>query len=181
MKAVITLVTGGARSGKSRYALELAAASPRPALIATAEPIDAEMSDRIRRHREERGDRYLTIEEPVDLAAALTRLPQGTGTAVVDCLTVWLGNLVHRRGEEAVAEEPHALAEVAAFLSALAAPPCPLVLVTNEVGMGIVPANALARSFADLAGRLNQAIAARAERVVLMVCGLPVMVKGAAG
>lgn len=173
-----TLITGGARSGKSRYALELAARYARPAFIATAEPFDGEMRARIERHREERGPRWSVVEEPVDLAAALKRLPAGTEIAVVECLTSWLGNLIHRHGDAVASREPGGIEEVAAFLASLDRPPCPLVVVTNEVGLGIVPENALARAFADLAGRLNQAVAARAERVVLMVSGLPLVLKG---
>lgn len=175
---MISLITGGARSGKSRYALALAGRHARPAFVATAEPFDDEMRARIERHRQERDGRWLAVEEPVDLAGALQRLPAGTEIAVVDCLTVWLGNLVHRQGERALDEAPESLEEVAAFLATLADPPCPLVLVTNEVGMGIVATNALARTFTDLSGRLNQAVAARAQRVVLMVCGLPLALKG---
>jgi adenosylcobinamide kinase/adenosylcobinamide-phosphate guanylyltransferase len=178
---VLTLILGGARSGKSRHALELAAHAPRPALIATAEPLDDEMRDRIRRHREERQGRFFTLEEPVDLAGALQRLPADTGIAVVDCLTVWLGNLLYRRGDSAFSEDPGELAEVAAFLAALDRPPCPLVLVANEVGLGIIPENPLARIFGDLAGRLNQAVAARAQRVVFMIAGLPLVLKGGPG
>jgi adenosylcobinamide kinase/adenosylcobinamide-phosphate guanylyltransferase len=174
----VTLVTGGARSGKSRYALELAAPYPQRAFVATAEAIDDEMRDRIRRHRDERGEFYATVEEPVDLAAALGRLPAGTGVAVVDCLTVWLGNLVYRRGEGNAAAELGDLPEVGAFLAAVSAPPCSLVLVSNEVGLGVVPENALARGYVDLLGRINQEVAARAERVVFLVSGLPLALKG---
>ena len=174
---MITLVTGGARSGKSRYALDLAERFARRAFIATAEPIDDELRERIRQHRQERGTAYTNLEEPVDLAAALRRIPAGTEVAVVDCLTIWLGNLVHRRGDE-LCGDPREYPEIVAFLAALATPPCRLVVVTNEVGLGIIPANALARSFAELAGRLNQQLAARAEHVVLMVSGLPLALKG---
>jgi adenosylcobinamide kinase / adenosylcobinamide-phosphate guanylyltransferase len=175
---VLTLISGGARSGKSRYALELSARSGRAAFIATAEPFDDEMRDRIQRHREEREGRYFTVEEPVDLAGALDRLPAGTEIAVVDCLTVWLGNLIHRRGDGALSGDPEDFAEVAALLAALDRPPCPLILVTNEVGLGVIPGNALARTFIDLAGRLNQRVAARAQRVVFMISGLPLALKG---
>jgi adenosylcobinamide kinase / adenosylcobinamide-phosphate guanylyltransferase len=175
---VRTLITGGARSGKSRYALGLSAPYARPAFIATAEPFDDEMRARIERHREERDRRWTVIEEPVHLAAAFQRLPAGTQFVVVECLTSWLGNLVHRHGDSLASREPGGIEEVAAFLDSLDRPPCPVVLVTNEVGMGIVPVNALARAFADLTGRLNQAVAARADRVVLMVSGLPLVLKG---
>ncbi len=175
---MITFITGGARSGKSRFALSLAAGSGQRAFIATAESLDGEMEDRIRRHREERAERYLTVEEPVDLAGGLGRLPAATEVAVVDCLTIWLGNLVHRHGGESFAGGLDDLPEVGAFLAALATPPCALVLVSNEVGMGIIADNPLARRFTDLIGRLNQEVAARAQRVVLMVSGLPLVLKG---
>jgi adenosylcobinamide kinase/adenosylcobinamide-phosphate guanylyltransferase len=177
----LTFVTGGARSGKSRYALDLALRSDRPAFLATAEPFDDGMRDRIRRHREERGERCLTVEEPVDLAGALRGLPPETGAAVVDCLTVWLGNLLYRR--EGRPGPPSAdlgdYEEIRAFLDLLAAPPCPLIVVSNEVGMGIIADNALARLFTDLTGRLNQEVAARAGRVVFLVSGIPLVVKEA--
>jgi len=175
---LISLITGGARSGKSRYALALAGRHARPAFVATAEPFDDEMRARIERHRQERGEGWHAVEEPVDLAGALRRLPAGTEIAVIDCLTVWLGNLAHRHGDAVLSEDPAEIEEVAAFLAALDRPPCSLVLVTNEVGLGVVPENALARTFIDLAGRLNQAVAARAQRVVLMVSGLPLALKG---
>lgn len=165
----ITFITGGARSGKSRYALGIAANSERPAFIATAEPFDAEMEERIRRHREERDARFFTIEEPVDLAGALRRIPPGTDLVIIDCLTVWLGNLLHRGAAEG---------EIERFLSALADPPCPLVVVSNEVGLGGIAISPIGRIFADLLGRLNQEVAARAERAVMMVSGLPLMLKG---
>jgi adenosylcobinamide kinase / adenosylcobinamide-phosphate guanylyltransferase len=182
---MITLVTGGARSGKSRYALELSARYPSRAFIATAEPLDDEMRERILRHKQERGESYACIEEAVDLAGALQRLPAGTAIAVVDCLSVWLGNLFHRRGKDLGADfpagppaDPRKFPEIGAFLAGLAAAPCALVLVSNEVGSGIVPADPLSRGFVDLLGRINQEVAARAERVVLMVSGLPLAIKG---
>lgn len=170
---MITFVTGGARSGKSRYALEIAA-DPRyhrPVFIATAEPFDAEMEDRIQRHREERDSRFFTIEEPVDLAGALRRLPPGTDVVIIDCLTVWLGNLLHR-GDAGETE-----GEMERFLSALEELPCPVVVVSNEVGLGGIAITPMGRAFTDLLGRLNQEVAARAERAVMMVSGLPLVLK----
>jgi len=169
----VTLITGGARSGKSRHALVLAQAhSGKRAFVASAEPCDEEMRERIRRHREERDPSFLTIEEPLDLAKALRSLPGDVEIAVIDCLTVWLGNVMHCRGHEA--GEPPELHELFALL---AAPPCDLVIVTNEVGMGIVPGEPLARRFRDLAGRINQEVARRADVVILMVSGIPIIVK----
>jgi len=168
---LLTFITGGARSGKSRYALDLVGGYARPAFIATAEPFDDEMRDRIRRHREEREERFFTIEEPLDLAGALRRLPPGTDIAVVDCLTVWLGNLLHRGLE----------GEVEAFLEVLSDVPCPLVVVSNEVGFGGIAMSPLGREFADRLGRLNQEVAARADRAVMIVSGLPLVLKGGPG
>ncbi len=169
----VTLITGGARSGKSRHALLLARGHPgRRVFLATAEPLDEEMRARIRRHREDRDPSFLTIEEPLDPAKALRSLPRDVEVAVIDCLTVWLGNLMHHCGDEG-GEPP----ELRGLLALLAAPPCDLVIVTNEVGMGIVPGEPLARRFRDLAGRINQEVAKRANVVILMVSGIPIIVK----
>ena len=182
----MALITGGARSGKSRYALALAEeVGHRRAYVATAEPLDEEMRRRIERHRAERGEGWTTIEEPVDLAGAIARLAPETEVAVVDCLTVWLGNLVHRLPASADAPPdlaaPETFPEIASFFSSLDDPPCHLLLVTNELGWGIVPDNALARAFRDLAGRVNEEAARRAERVVLMVAGRPLELAGGRG
>jgi adenosylcobinamide kinase/adenosylcobinamide-phosphate guanylyltransferase len=167
----LTLVTGGARSGKSRYALALAESlGPERVFIATAEAWDEEMADRIRRHQAERGPGWTTLEAPVDVAPLLS---QPGRPVVVDCLTLWLGNLLHQRGPEADLRP-----DTEALLAAAIAAPNPVLFVTNEVGMGIVPDNALARRFRDETGWLAQAIAARAERVVLCVAGLPLALKG---
>jgi len=170
--AGVTLLTGGARSGKSRRALDIASAYERRGYIATAEVCDAEMEARIEAHRKERGDSFRTVEEPIDPAGALERLAGYVDVVVIDCLTVWLGNLLHRESE---GEGP--IPEVRAFLDAIVSPPCDLVIVTNEVGMGIVPLNALARRFRDEAGTLNREVACLADTVILMVSGIPVTVK----
>ena len=165
----LTLVLGGARSGKSRYAESLVTACPPPwTYIATAEPLDDEMRARIAEHRARRGADWRTIEAPRDLAEALQRNSAG-GAVLVDCLTLWLTN---RMLADADIEAESARLEI--VLSGLSAP---RVVVSNEVGLGIVPDNALARRFRDAQGRLNQRIAARADRVVLMVAGLPLVVK----
>lgn len=169
----MTLVTGGSRSGKSRYAMGLALAFQNRVFVATAQVTDGEMEERIARHRRERGDLFTTIEEPLDLAGALVSLPEGTQVALVDCITVWLGNLFYHLGEVGLDSPP-----IRAFLKVLGSPPCHLVLVTNEVGMGLVPPDPLSRRFRDLAGLLNQEMARRAHRVILTVCGIPVVVKG---
>ncbi|MFC1467503.1 bifunctional adenosylcobinamide kinase/adenosylcobinamide-phosphate guanylyltransferase [Verrucomicrobiota bacterium] len=172
----VLLVTGGSRSGKSTYALNraLTAETPR-AFIATAEAFDQEMADRIRRHQAERGDTFISIEEPVDLAGAIDRIPAGTSLALIDCLTVWLGNLMHKHG---VQPEPYE--EVRAFVKAIENPPCELVIVTNELGSGIIPHDAMTRTYRDHAGWLNQDVAKVADEVVLVACGLPLHLKGGA-
>ncbi len=168
----VTLVTGGCRSGKSSYALEQATASASPVFVATAVAFDEEIKARIERHRRDRDPSIQTIEAPYDLAGALRSLPAGTGVALVDCLTVWMGNLLCR--PETTDEAP---AEIEELLAVLRDPPCDIILVTNEVGMGIVPENALARRFRDETGFLNQALASLADRVVFVVSGIPTTIK----
>ena len=169
----LTMLTGGARSGKSRMAVDMATAcSGRRVFIATAEAFDDEMKDRIARHQAERGNAFETREVPQDLAGAILDLPSDTRIAVIDCLTVWLGNLMHHHGENA--EYP----EVNAFLEALEHRPCEMIVITNELGMSIVPPTPSGRRFRDVAGRLNQEVARRADRVLLIVSGLPLALKG---
>ncbi len=171
----ITLVTGGARSGKSSFAQELAMRySGIRIFIATAIGIDEEMDLRISRHRKERGDRFETVESPWDLARAVDGLPMETEVALIDCLTVWLGNLMYRHEKEPSAVE----SAIDSFIEKAAAARPDLIIVTNEVGMGIVPENDLARRFRDIAGSLNRRIAGMASRVFLCVCGIPVTIKG---
>ena len=165
----LTLVLGGARSGKSRFAESLITRqSPPWVYVATAGIGDAEMAQRIALHQARRGDSWSTLEAPRDLAGALeaSRL----SPVLVDCLTLWLANLLLA---EANIEQ-----ETARLERALAQRDAPVALVANEVGSGIVPENALARRFRDLQGALNQRIAAQADRVVLTVAGLPLYVKG---
>jgi adenosylcobinamide kinase/adenosylcobinamide-phosphate guanylyltransferase len=165
----LTLVLGGARSGKSLHAEALVTAFAPPWIyVATAEPLDDEMRARIAEHRARRGADWRTVEAPTDLAGALAGIRDG-GAVLVDCLTLWLSNLM-LAGADVEAES----ARLEAVLTGIAAP---VVLVSNEVGFGIVPDNALARRFRDAQGRLNQRMAARAARVVLMVAGLPLVVK----
>ena len=166
--AKLTLVIGGARSGKSRYAEGLIAGQLPPwTYVATAEAGDHEMIARIRAHRKRRGAHWRTIEAPRDLVAALGANPGGP--VLVDCLTLWLSNLM--------LADADIEAETARLEQALGRA-APTVLVSNEVGSGIVPDNALARRFRDAQGRLNQRMATRADRVVFMVAGLPLVVKG---
>src|ERR1700761_5499388 len=165
----LTLVIGGARSGKSRYAEAVITALPAPwTYIATAEAGDAEMAARIEGHRARRVADWRTIEAPRDLAQAL--LACGEEPVLVDCLTLWLSNLM--------LAEADVEAETAQLERTLGAAAGPRVLVANEVGSGIVPGTPLGRRFRDLQGVLNQRIAARADRVILTVAGLPLALKG---
>jgi adenosylcobinamide kinase/adenosylcobinamide-phosphate guanylyltransferase len=171
----ITLITGGARGGKSAFALTLGLQNySKRAFVATAVPFDQEMKDRISRHREERGDQFQTIEEPIELARVLTNSAGGSEVVVVDCLTVWLGNLYHHFQDD----KEKVRMQVEAFLDHLEHPLCDLILVTNEVGWGIVPENPLARSFRDMAGYLNRRVAEKAAAAYLLCCGIPVALKG---
>jgi adenosylcobinamide kinase/adenosylcobinamide-phosphate guanylyltransferase len=171
MKRII-LVTGGSRSGKSKHALELAASYNNKAFIATAEATDDEMQARIERHRRERDPSFHTVEEPVNLEGALKSLPEETEVAILDCITVWLGNLFYR---EKITDGT--CPEIDAFLGILEAPPCHLILVTNEVGMGVIPADAATRLFRDTAGSINQILAELAHEVIFSVSGIPLRVK----
>jgi len=165
----LTLVLGGARSGKSRQAETLVMSRPAPwVYVATAGAHDAEMKARIAEHRRRRGEGWLTLEAPVDLAGRLAEAPEAA-PVLVDCLTLWLANLMLDGHDIDTA--------ITAAERAIDARPGPAVLVSNEVGLGIVPDNALARDFRDQAGRLHQRLAARADRVLFMVAGLPMTVK----
>lgn len=165
----MTFIIGGARSGKSAHAESLVTAGPAPwTYIATAEAYDQEMRERIALHRSRRGEGWTTIDAPLDLAGALAALPDGR-PVLIDCLTLWLTN--HMLAEHDLDAECRQLAD------ALSRPRGPWFVVSNEVGQGIVPDNALARRFRDAAGRLNQQVAAVADTVLLMVAGLPLKVK----
>jgi adenosylcobinamide kinase / adenosylcobinamide-phosphate guanylyltransferase len=171
--AKLSLVLGGARSGKSRYAEGLVSALPLPwqapwNYVATAEPGDAEMAERIASHRARRGPSWRTIEAPRDLTGSLQ--VAGAAPVLVDCLTLWLSNLMLAGADID--------AEMERLDHALAAAAAPVVMVANEVGYGIVPDHPLGRRFRDLQGVLNQRVAARADRVVLVVAGLPLALKG---
>lgn len=167
----LTFVLGGARSGKSALAERLATDSGRPrAYIATAQAWDDEMTARIAQHRADRGDGWLTIEAPQDLVGAIAQLPDGAVT-VIDCLTLWLTNVMLADQDIDAATKT--------LLTALSQTSGPVIAVSNEVGSGIVPENALARRFRDAQGRLNQAVAAQADTVVLVAAGLPLTLKGA--
>lgn len=166
----LTLVLGGARSGKSSHAEGLVTATAPPWIyVATAQAFDDEMTARIAQHRSRRADGWSTIEAPFDLTEIIAANSYSGRTMLIDCLTLWLSNvMLDGRNVEAGCDT---------LIGALAAAPGPIVVVSNEVGLGIVPDNALARRFRDAQGRLNQMIAARADRVVLMAAGLPLTLK----
>ncbi|NTW84002.1 MAG: bifunctional adenosylcobinamide kinase/adenosylcobinamide-phosphate guanylyltransferase [Chlorobiaceae bacterium] len=168
----IIYVTGGARSGKSSFALKLAGNYNNPVFLATAEPFDEEMALRITKHKEERLNHFITIEEPLYVEKVFTRLPDGTGVVLLDCLTVWTGNLMHHFDADSEIDE-----RISSFLCVLSDPPCDIILVSNEVGMGIVPENAMARRFRDIAGIVNQKIAAVANEAYLLCSGIQVRLK----
>ncbi|RYY46746.1 MAG: bifunctional adenosylcobinamide kinase/adenosylcobinamide-phosphate guanylyltransferase [Sphingomonadales bacterium] len=163
-------VLGGARSGKSRYAQQRAEALPGELVfVATAQALDEEMAARIARHRDDRGPRWRTVEAPLDIAAAIEAEARAGSVVLVDCLTLWASNLMF-------AEQDHRHA-AEALVRALAEASSPVVLVANEVGLGIVPDNALARRFRDVAGEINQIVAAAASEAVFLAAGLPLRLK----
>jgi adenosylcobinamide kinase/adenosylcobinamide-phosphate guanylyltransferase len=166
----LTLVLGGARSGKSRHAEGLVTATPSPWIyVATAQAFDEEMTERIAQHRCRRAEGWNTIEAPLKLASSVAANANSGRPMLIDCLTLWLSNvMLDGRDVKAACDE---------LSEALAAAKGPIVVVSNEVGLGIVPDNALARRFRDAQGHLNQTIAARADRVVLMAAGLPLTLK----
>jgi adenosylcobinamide kinase / adenosylcobinamide-phosphate guanylyltransferase len=168
------LVIGGARSGKSRFAQQLAEAHGGDiALIVTAEVLDDEMAARVDKHRAERPAHWRVIEAPIELPEAIAAACTSDSFVLVDCLTLWLSNVLCTRPEELKSR-------VDALTAAVQAARGQLVLVSNEVGWSIVPENALARAFRDEQGRLNQRVAALAERVTLVAAGLPLQLKAPA-
>jgi adenosylcobinamide kinase/adenosylcobinamide-phosphate guanylyltransferase len=164
---VLTLITGSARSGKTRQALDAAKEMQPRIYIATAQLLDDEMLERAARHQAERGEHWQTIEEPFHVAQRLHEL---NGVVVLDCLTLWLSNWMLR-------DESEVNSQIDGLCSALQSAPYPVIAITNEVGWSIVPENAMARRFRDWSGFMNQRIAAIADSVVLMVCGIPTKVK----
>jgi adenosylcobinamide kinase/adenosylcobinamide-phosphate guanylyltransferase len=170
----IVLIIGGCRSGKSSYALELAAQVPEKnnIFIATLVPGDDEMQARVQRHQNERDQHWKTVEAPIRLPEAVNKHGRKGNVVVVDCLTLWLSNLLLENDDpQSIEEQIHEL------IQAFETVQCPIFLVSNEVGTGIVPENRLARLFRDLAGFANQKVAACADSVVWMVAGIPVLVK----
>lgn len=172
----ITLVLGGCRSGKSRYALELAEqqyAGKTNLFIATCVPGDEEMKDRVRRHQEERGGQWQPLEVPVDIAGAIQTHGAGADVILVDCLTLWVSNLFLE-----TQEYDRVMTHARGLQNALESAPCPVILVSSELGMGIVPDNALARRYRDAVGGVNQVVAGCASQVILSVAGIPMTIKG---
>jgi adenosylcobinamide kinase/adenosylcobinamide-phosphate guanylyltransferase len=183
----LVLMIGGARSGKSRLAEDRAEKSAGPvAYIATAGVFDDEMAQRVKTHRERRPGEWLTVEERLDLSAALARVPRHYAAVIVDCLTLWLANLLLERYEEGMTQaalsvlesDIHIQLEEFCFLARQS--PFQTIVVANEVGCGIVPESSLGRVFRDIAGRANQYLASQADCVCLAVAGLPLYVKGEA-
>lgn len=171
VKGRMVFVTGGARSGKSSFALSEASKMPgRKAYIATAEALDKEMKDRIEKHREERSKDWDTIEEPLKIAGAVIRTEGRYSVVLIDCLTLWLSNVMQAELDAAL--------QIEDFISTLSTCHSSLVyIVSNEVGMGIVPNNELARHFRDFAGILNQRVAGKADDVFLLTAGIPLKIK----
>lgn len=169
------IIVGGCRSGKSRYALELAEQIPgdRRIFIATCVPCDDEMKQRVAHHQKERGQTWSTIEVPVLLPEAIDENSQKGNVILIDCMTLWISNLLLETDDlEKIAEHVQRLAQ------SLDRAKCPVILVSNEVGTGIVPENRLARLFRDAVGFANQHVAACSNRVIWMVAGIPVTIKG---
>ena len=167
------LILGGCRSGKSAHALQLAESmGPRRIFVATCVPHDEEMQRRVDRHRRERGAHWTTREVPLDLAGTIRRTDSSTDVMLVDCLTLWLSNLLMKRNDEALIKE-----SIRDLADAVGSAAYGVILVSNEVGAGIVPENRLARHYRDLAGWTNQAMATACDRVVWTVAGIPVTIK----
>ena len=170
----IVFITGGARSGKSQFALEMARNFPGPrAYLATAQAMDEEMGGRIRRHQESRGKDWQTLEEPLDIAGVLARVGNQFGLILLDCLTLWLSNAMM-----AGWPEEKVLTETDRFLRAARDAESSILIVSNEVGLGIVPENADARTFRDWSGWIHQKMAREADEVYFLLCGIAQKIKG---
>jgi adenosylcobinamide kinase / adenosylcobinamide-phosphate guanylyltransferase len=173
-RRTITLVLGGARSGKSRWAQQRASEFARVTYLATAETGDAEMREKIARHRRERPSKWRTIEVPVDLPEAIRSESRDTDVLLIDCFTLYVANVM-RTGRKS---EAHNCSRIRALCDAMHSSLASIIAVSNEVGSGIVPAFRSGRVYRDMLGRLNQEVAAIADTVVLMVAGLPLVLKG---
>jgi adenosylcobinamide kinase/adenosylcobinamide-phosphate guanylyltransferase len=173
----IIFVSGGCRSGKSRHALELAdgMSKNKKIFIATCQPHDEEMRQRVARHQQDRGKDWITLEVPVDLPEAITQNGSRGDVILVDCLTLWISNLLTKTPK---ISEDDLIGSVENLTRNLQTANCPVILVSNEVGTGIVPEHQLARQFRDVMGLTNQRVAACADRVIWMVAGIAVNIKG---
>ena len=175
-KKELVLVIGGARSGKSSWALKYAEKRYTSHLfVATARATDPEMEERIRLHKESRGKNWKLVEEPIDLPGVIPKHGREYDVLLIDCLTVWLNNIMFEKGTDAVNTYESSLIE------SIKNRPCNLIMVSNETGFGVVPDNSIARAFRDLCGRMNQRIAEISDCVVLMVAGLPLYLKKGRG
>ena len=175
----IILVTGGSRSGKSAYAQKTAEMLPEPrAFLATGPPIDEEMRERIRKHQDARRQRrWHTIEQPLDITGTIENAHEFP-TVLVDCLTLWINNLLYQAEQNGKSiSESEIARECRRLVAACKAHPGTIILVTNEIGMGIIPENALSRLYRDLVGRCNQIIGEASIRIVLLVSGQPIEIK----
>jgi adenosylcobinamide kinase/adenosylcobinamide-phosphate guanylyltransferase len=167
---MITFVLGGSRSGKSLFALEKSSAfSGKKAFIATAQALDEEMKERIERHKKERSIEWVTFEEPLDISGSINKLGSDFNAALIDCLTLWLSNIM--------LNNLNIKEQIDSFCGSIASVKYPLFIVSNEVGMGIVPENDLSRKFRDNAGFLNRRIASIADEVYLVTAGIPLKIK----
>jgi adenosylcobinamide kinase/adenosylcobinamide-phosphate guanylyltransferase len=167
----VVLITGGARAGKSRFAERLMSARPaHHAVIATATAGDAEMAQRIAKHKAERDKSWETIEQPISVRSAIRNAARPDRIVLVDCLTLWISNLMHEGRDIEI--------EIQGLVGTLHIAAGPVIIISNEVGLGIVPENALARAFRDNLGRANQVVAAAAEVVLFMAAGIPIVLKG---
>jgi len=175
MTTQLILVTGGTRSGKSSFAQDLAEeAQGRKAFIATAEPLDREMKERIALHKQERPAGWDTVEEPINLATAVKECGEAYDVLLIDCLTLWISNLLVNKSihEEAI------LKNISALVAGCREVPARVIVVTNELGMGIVPSDRLSRIYRDLVGKANQQVASAADEVYFLVSGIPMKLKG---
>lgn len=169
----LVLVTGGVRSGKSGYAQKIAESSGAKVFyVATAEALDADMKKRIASHKRSRSKSWVTVEEPIRLVKAINSLPAGSITVILDCLTLFISNLIHKG-----LNDTQVYAEIKKIIKGLKKKAALSIIVTNEVGSGIVPENRLSRRFRDLQGKVNQITAKEADRVCLLVSGIPVQIK----
>ena len=176
--ATTTLITGGVRSGKSRFAEQRALQHGAPlCYLATAQALDGEMDERISRHRARRGNDWQTVEEPLALPQTLARLDGSCNAILVDCITLWLTNLLLMRERTDAELEEVLLGDVHRLATTLRGMGTPVLLVTNEVGMGIVPEHHLGRLFRDIAGQANQILAATCSEVYALISGIPLKLK----